>query len=151
MIEVLVQLLSPSLSPESRFCTVPNLSIAEPDTSMLFASYGYTHPPTIPCPTTHPFCSHIPSLVSLKGAARRNLKISHHIESLSKIMPATPYMVASLSRYMTIYNAISRGTVMLVTLPDDFSPHREERSGERPIPFSFHTPECWRANQIVLN
>jgi len=28
---------------------------------------------------------------------------------------------------------------------------REKWSGERPIPFLFHTPECWWANQVVLH
>jgi len=31
-----------------------------------------------------------------------------------------------------------------------FLPHREKWSVKWPIPFSFCTPECWRANQIVL-
>ena len=38
----------------------------------------------------------------------------------------------------------------LVSFPDHFSPHGKNRSGERPIPFLFPPPECWRSNQVAL-
>jgi len=37
----------------------------------------------------------------------------------------------------------------LVSFPDQFSPYREKWF-EWPIPFLFHTPECWWANQAAL-
>ena len=36
------------------------------------------------------------------------------------------------------------GGKVIVSFPDHFSPHGKKWSGERPIPFLFPPPECWR-------
>ena len=79
--------------------------------------------------------------------------LSLHIESTDSmvIMTYSPKAVMIQLQVAVYSTGRELDKRSLVSFLDHFSPWRGKLSGEQPIPFSFHMPECWQANQVALH